>query len=110
MLIRGGSGAGGPRGALVAFAGIALASAGSWLIPGLTWRRIAAMGRPSAAAVQDTSATAPRMPLGVQIPEPEASADAPAALSLWARLSGLVGLALILGIGVALTHNRRAIR
>ena len=112
MLMRGGSGAGGLRGALVAFAAIALAIAGAWLIPGLAWHGLAAMERSPAATVQaDSSApAAPTVP-GAQVPAPAASpgaAHAPA--SPWQRLSGLVGLVLILAIGVALSHNRRAIR
>jgi CNT family concentrative nucleoside transporter len=103
MLTRRGSGA-------IAIVAIALAIAGSWLIPGLAWRGLAAMERPAAAAFQDTSATvAPTVP-GAQIPAPEAVARTPEPTSLLGRLSGLVGIALILGIGIALSHNRKAIR
>src|SRR5882672_10084699 len=102
MLIRGGS-------AALAIVAIALAIAGSWLIPGLTWRGLAAMERPSAAVVQDTAATvAPTVP-GAQIPAPEAATGTLEPTSLLSRLSGLVGIALILGIGIALSHNRKAI-
>ena len=59
---------GGWRGVLVACVAIALAIAGSWLIPGLTWRGLAAMERPAASA-QDTTAAAPTIP-GTQIPAP----------------------------------------
>jgi concentrative nucleoside transporter, CNT family len=103
MLTRRGSGA-------IAIVAIALAIAASWLIPGLAWRGLAAMERPAAAAFQDTSATvAPTVP-GAQIPTPEAVARTPEPTSLLGRLSGLVGIALILGIGIALSHNRKAIR
>jgi len=90
------------RGVFVACVAIALAIAGSWLIPGLTWRGLAAMERPSATSLQDTTAA--------RLPAPEATAGAPAPITLWSRLSGLIGIALIVGIGVALSHNRRAIR
>jgi len=115
MPMRGGSGAGGLRGALVACAAIALAIAGSWLIPGLAWHGLAAMERAPAAAVQaDTSApaapAAPTVP-GAQAPAPGAARAAAATpASPWHRLSGLVGLVLIVAIGVGLSHNRRAIR
>ncbi|MBA3497465.1 MAG: NupC/NupG family nucleoside CNT transporter [Gemmatimonadales bacterium] len=53
-------------------------------------------------------APAPTVP-GAAIAPPESSsaADSP---SPWSRLSGLIGIVLILAIGVALSHNRRAIR
>ena len=114
MPMRTGPGPGGLRGALVALVVIAVAIAGSWLIPGLAWRGLAAMEpafTPSSAGQADTlapPAQAPTVP-GAQVLAPEGSA-APAPLSLWSRLSGVVGLVLILAIGVALSHNRRAIR
>jgi CNT family concentrative nucleoside transporter len=112
MLTRGGPGPRGLRGGIIAAAVILLAIAGSWLIPGLAWRGLSAMERPQ--AVQgDTTAPAARAPAptipGMQIPSPEAR-PAPASSSPWSRLTGLVGLALIIAIGVALSHNRRAIR
>ncbi|MEO6056863.1 MAG: NupC/NupG family nucleoside CNT transporter [Gemmatimonadales bacterium] len=109
MPMRSGSGAGGLRGALVAVALIGAAIAASWLIPGLAWRGLAAMERPAAVApAQDSAAPAPTIP-GAQIapPAPRAAAGP---ISLWSRLSGLVGLALILGMGILFSHNRRAIR
>jgi CNT family concentrative nucleoside transporter len=119
MPMRAGPGAGGLRGALVAFAVIGLAVAGSWLIPGLAWRGLAAMELPAstrASPVAQADSIPPRnsaLPVptvpGAQIALPEPSA-APASTSPWSRLSGLVGLALILAIGIALSHNRRAIR
>jgi concentrative nucleoside transporter, CNT family len=112
-------GAGGLRGALVAFAVIALAVAGSWLIPGLAWRGLAAMERPPAtpaAPLAQADTTLPRsqaLPVptvpGAQIAPPEPSAG-PASSSPWSRLSGLIGLTLIIAIGIALSHNRSAIR
>ena len=112
MLTRGGPGLGGLRGAAIAAAVILLAIAGSWLIPGLAWRGLLAMERPQAAQGDTTAAAAraraPTIP-GMQIPAPEAG-TAPASGSPWSRLTGLVGLALIIALGVALSHNRRAIR
>lgn len=111
------------RGALIAVAAIALAVAGSWLIPGLAWRGLAAMERPAlathVAVIQGDSAArrvspapaqapAPTVPgAAIAPPESSAAADSP---SPWSRLSGLIGIVLILAIGVALSHNRRAIR
>jgi CNT family concentrative nucleoside transporter len=106
-----GPGAGRLRGAAIAAAVIVLAIAGSWLLPGLAWRGVSAMQRPQ--AVQDTTPPAarpapPTVP-GMQIPAPEAGGPREAG-SPWSRLTGLLGLALIVAIGVALSHNRRAIR
>jgi CNT family concentrative nucleoside transporter len=113
MSMRGDAGAGGLRGALIALAVIAAAVAGSWLIPGLAWRGLAAMERPAQAdtTARDSVAThaAPTVP-GAEIQAPGAPAQPAGPVSLASRLSGLVGLALILAIGILLSHNRRAIR
>src|SRR6185295_16467272 len=112
MLTRGRWGAGGLRGALVAFALMALAVAGSWLIPGLAWHGLAAMQRPAAQESVPPSvrtAPAPTVP-GMHVPAPEPASATAGPASLWTRASGLIGLVLILAIGVALSHNRRAIR
>jgi len=113
MPMRGDPGAGGLRGALIAFAVIAVAIAGSWMIPGFAWRGLAAMERPAQAdtTVRDSAATraAPTVP-GAQVQPPVAPAQPAGPVSLASRLSGLVGLALILAIGILLSHNRRAIR
>src|SRR5882724_6075515 len=98
------------RRVLVAFALIALALAGSWFIPGLAWRGLAAMQGPGAASAQADSAQAATPPAAGAVPAPETGSAAPASTSPWSRLSGLLGLVLILAIGVALSHNRRAIR
>jgi concentrative nucleoside transporter, CNT family len=112
MPMRGDPGAGGLRGALIACAVIAVAIAGSWMIPGFAWRGLAAMERPAQAdtTARDSAAThaAPTVP-GAQV-EPPGAAQPAAPVSLASRLSGLVGLALILAIGILLSHNRRAIR
>jgi CNT family concentrative nucleoside transporter len=111
--MRGDPGAGGLRGALIAFAVIVAAVAGSWLIPGLAWRGLAAMERPAQAdtTARDTVAThaAPTIP-GAEIQAPGAPAQPAGPVTLAGRLSGLVGLALILAIGILLSHNRGAIR
>ena len=124
MLTRGRPGAGGLRGALIVVAVIALAVGGSWLIPGLAWRGLAAMTGPPAGAQADSMPAAdslrsadsaraavqapPTVP-GAQIqlngPSGPRGPESP-----WTRFSGLLGLVLIVGIGVALSHNRRAIR
>ncbi|HET8835740.1 MAG TPA: NupC/NupG family nucleoside CNT transporter [Gemmatimonadales bacterium] len=113
MSMRGDPGAGGLRGALIAFAVIVAAVAGSWLIPGLAWRGLAAMERPAQAdtTARDTVAThaAPTIP-GAEIQAPGAPAQPAGPVTLAGRLSGLVGLALILAIGILLSHNRGAIR
>src|SRR6476469_409335 len=119
MLMRGDPGAGGLRGALVAFAVILVAIAGSWLIPGFAWRGLAAaMERPAAGTVpiqtdttaqRDSAVAAPPTVSGAAVQAP-APAPASGPVSLASRLSGLVGLALILAIGILLSHNRSAIR
>ena len=113
MSMRGDRGAGGLRGALIGFAVIVTAVAGSWLIPGLAWRGLAAMERPAQAdtTTRDTVAVhaAPTIP-GAEIQAPGAPPVPAGPVTLTSRLSGLVGLALILAIGILLSHNRRAIR
>ena len=107
MPIRGGSGAGGLRGALVACGVIALAIAGSWLDPGPRLARARRHGASRRLRVQaDSARRAPRRPSTAPPTVPGAQVQAPTGrrprpVSLWSRLSGLLGLALILGIGVA---------
>jgi concentrative nucleoside transporter, CNT family len=103
------------RAVVVAVALIVLAVAGSWLIPGLAWRGLAAMERPAGvtvavqadtAAVHDSAAPAPPTVPGAQVQAPtSARTSAPAN-----RFAGLIGLGLILAIGILLSHNRSAIR
>ena len=116
MPMRGDPGAGGLRGALVALVVIAVAIAGSWLIPGFAWRGLAAMERPAGTVVQadsaaprDTVAHAPPTVPGAQVEVPSPAPPA-GPVSLASRLSGVVGLVVILAIGILLSHNRRAIR
>jgi CNT family concentrative nucleoside transporter len=111
-----GPGAGGLRRALLAGALLSAALLGSWLLPGIAWRGLAAMERPQAQA--DTTArdsaqahgpaagqAAPTVP-GAAVPPPDSAAPAGAD----SRFSGLLGLVLILAIGVLLSRDRRAIR
>ena len=99
------------RRVLVAFALIALALASSWFIPGLAWRGLAAMQGPGAASARaDSAQAATPPPAAGAMPAPETGSAAPASTSPWSRLSGLLGLVLIIAIGVALSHNRGAIR
>jgi CNT family concentrative nucleoside transporter len=91
---------------------LAAALAGSWLIPGLAWRGVAAVQAQAQAhpdTVQaDSQARPPAPPIPVPIPSgPRGTAGQPSALG---RLTGLLGIALILGIGILLSRDRRAIR
>jgi CNT family concentrative nucleoside transporter len=109
------SSAGGARAVLVAFALAAGVMAASWLIPGLAWRGLAAMERPPAVQADNQAqadsarhAAPPTVPgAAIAAPAPRA---APEPASPWSRLSGVLGLVLILGFGIALSHNRGAIR
>jgi concentrative nucleoside transporter, CNT family len=107
--------AGGARSALLAFALVAGVVVVSWLIPGVAWRGLAAMERPQAtqadsqARADSAAPTAPPSIPGSAIALPEPGA-APTPPSPWSRLSGVLGLVLIIGLGIALSHNRRAIR
>ena len=84
---------------LIAVLLLAAALGGAWTIPGIAGR--AAGGLFSAQGQSDTTP-----PVAVQN-EP-ASAGQP--VPVRSRLIGLLGLAAIVGLGVALSHNRRAIR
>jgi concentrative nucleoside transporter, CNT family len=99
---------GGSRAVLVACVAIVLAVAGSWLVPGLAWRGLAAMQHAAGVPAQDSAAGASALP-AAPIPASDAARAGPP-ITIWSRLSGLLGIALILAIGVALSHNRRAIR
>ncbi|MGH7561528.1 MAG: NupC/NupG family nucleoside CNT transporter [Gemmatimonadales bacterium] len=80
---------------LILIAFLALAVVASWAIPGLAGRGVSeAVGQatPPAAVAQDTL--------------PPAAAP----VSLPARLTGLLGIALFVGVGFALSSKRRAIR
>jgi CNT family concentrative nucleoside transporter len=113
MPMRGDPGAGGLRRILLAVLLIAAAVAGSWLIPGLAWRGLAAMERPAAAprAQGDTGTTTAPAPAPPTVPGAQVQAPpSTGAASPASRLSGVVGLVLIVALGVLLSHDRKAIR
>src|SRR6187431_3082277 len=85
--------------ALLALGLCALAVAGSWIVPGLVGKGWGAIAPQVQAATSTDSAPSGFVP-------PELSTGA----SLGTRLTGLVGLAAIIGIGFALSRNRRNIR
>jgi concentrative nucleoside transporter, CNT family len=76
----------------------ALAVAGSWLVPGMVGRGWGAMVPQEQAAPADSG------------PSADTPQDRPTTTSLANRLTGLVGLAAIIGIGFALSRDRRNIR
>src|SRR5207245_4788277 len=69
-------------------------------LPRFAWNSLAAAGR---QPVTRPDTTAPAM-------WPVAAAVPPAPRSVGERLTGLLGIAFILALGVALSRNRRAIR
>src|ERR1700743_3581913 len=77
----------------IAFLGTTVAVSAAWLLPGATGRGFSALLAQAAPA----PATAPVTPVA----EP---------VSLLARLTGVLGIALIIALAVALSHNRKAIR
>src|SRR5439155_18956087 len=94
---------------------LAAAVAGSWFIPGLAWRGLAAMEAPAhpitaqADSQQaDSQVRTPAPPIPVPAPSGQPAPAGP--ISLLSRLSGLLGIALILGIGIVMSRDRRAIR
>ncbi len=95
---------------LLAVATITVAIAASWTIPGVAGKgigRLVAQQQSGGGAgaqptpPQDTAAVAP-----VQAPAPAARPPTP----ITTRLSGLLGIVLILAIGYAISSNRKAIR
>jgi concentrative nucleoside transporter, CNT family len=97
---------------IVLLAGFLLAAAvaGSWFIPGLAWRGLAAMEAPahSITVQADSQVRTPAPPIPVPAPSGQPGTAGP--VSLLSRLSGLLGIALILGIGIVMSRDRRAIR
>ena len=83
------------RRALLALALCALAVAGSWMVPGLVGKGWGALVPQEQAATSTDTA-----PSGFVTPEPSTGT------SLGDRLTGLVGLAAIIGIGFALSRDR----
>jgi CNT family concentrative nucleoside transporter len=112
MLMRGGAGSGGVR-AAIGVASLLAALAASWLLPGLVGRGLAATQRPPAVMTQRDTARAttpapPTVPGAQVLPPAPAAPRGPA--SPWSRLSGLLGIALIIALGILFSSNRRAIR
>lgn len=87
---------------LLAVVLLAVGVAGAWFIPGATGRGVDRLVAQQ-PAVQDTLAPIVAQPDSVVAP-------APVPTPITTRLTGLIGIALILGIGFALSSNRRAIR
>jgi CNT family concentrative nucleoside transporter len=94
--------------------------AASLLIPGATGRaavRLVAQ-EPQATVQSPATGTDQRPSVDSQLAHPKAPAadivqpapPPPAPVSLATRLSGLIGIVLILAIGILMSHNRRAIR
>ncbi|MFL5514770.1 MAG: NupC/NupG family nucleoside CNT transporter [Gemmatimonadales bacterium] len=80
------------------------AIAGSWLLPAWAGRGVAALVAQQPAP-PDTVAPPTRT-----LPPDASPIPAPAPVPLTERLTGVLGLALILGLGVALSRDRRRIR
>ena len=85
---------------LLALGLCALAVAGAWLVPGLAGRGVGAVVAQQTAAPPSDSTLA-TVPPARPVPSPT---------TLVERLTGLVGLAAIIGIGVAFSRDRRRIR
>ncbi len=79
---------------------LAVAVATIWLGPGLVWREVAAH-----VPVQQQPQAPDTLPAALEPPAPEPARPVSAA----SRLTGLLGIACIIGIGVALSSNRRRI-
>jgi CNT family concentrative nucleoside transporter len=86
--------------ALLALGLCALAVAGAWLVPGFAGRGVGALVAQQPAAPPSDSTLA-KVPPATLDPTPTTPAQ---------RLTGLVGLAAIIGIGVAFSRDRRRIR
>jgi CNT family concentrative nucleoside transporter len=90
---------------LLAVVLLAVGIAGAWFIPGATGRGVDRLVAQQPDSVAPN--TAPLAPTpNPQSPTPTTQPPIP----ITQRLTGLIGIALILGIGYALSSNRRAIR
>ena len=89
------------RRTVVAFAITFVCALLVFTLPRFAWNTIQGAVRPQQPVPTDTAAHAPA---ATAVPLPQA-----APRSIPQRLTGLFGIALILGIGYALSHNRRAI-
>jgi hypothetical protein len=79
---------------------LVVAVATIWIGPGLVWREVGAL-----APLQQSSVDS--QTVAVQAPGPAPSTPRP--VSIGTRLTGLLGLAAIIGLGIALSNNRRRI-
>jgi CNT family concentrative nucleoside transporter len=113
---------GGPRRTLLAFAVTFLATLAVFTAPRFVWNTVAqaraqqpsAVSRQPAAVSRqqtaDSSAAATPSATAAQAAAPVPAAPASASVPLATRLTGLLGMALILAVGYALSRNRHAIR
>jgi CNT family concentrative nucleoside transporter len=90
------------RRSLVAVLLLAGAISASWVVPGLTWRGVSGVLAQTPAA-----ASVPAESLAPQQDSAPGRVSRPAGTS--SRFTGLIGIVVILGIAVALSHNRRQI-
>jgi CNT family concentrative nucleoside transporter len=86
--------------ALLALGLVVLAVAGAWLVPGLAGRGVGAVVAQQADSPRSDTPPAAALP----------AAPAPTSTSLADRLTGLIGLAAIIGIGVLFSRDRKRIR
>jgi len=90
------------RRSLIAVLLLAGVISASWVVPGLTWRGVSGVLAQTPAA-----APIPAESLAPQQDSAPPRTSQPAGTS--SRFTGLIGIAVILGIAVALSHNRRQI-
>lgn len=84
---------------------LAVGIAGAWFIPGATGRGVDRL------VAQQPDSVAPNTAALTPTPNPQSPTPNPQSPTpITTRLTGLIGIALILGIGFALSSNRRAIR
>ena len=95
---------------LAAVATILVAVAASWTIPGATGRGIGRLVAQQPATQRPDTAPRPQPDTAVKLPAQTAPTAPTAPTPLTTRLSGLLGMVLILAIGFALSSNRKAIR
>lgn len=89
------------RGWVAALLCLVVVSVASWTLPGMTGRGLATL----AGQEQPVTVTAPPVQLSEAAP-----AAAPAPVPLASRLVGVLGIVVILGIGYAMSSQRRSIR
>jgi CNT family concentrative nucleoside transporter len=95
------------RQTLAALVLVAVALFAAWAAPALAWRGFASLT--AQQQQHDTVTPAPAPPPVTAVPQPSQPTRA-APVTLMDRVTGLLGLAFIVGLGVLLSHNRGAIR